>query len=1386
MKRSLADLVRRLRGKTRPRPADAPGHGDIAVIGMACRVPGAAHYRDYWNNLAAGHDSVMQIPPSRWDWQAHWGDPASELDKSNARHAGCIDDVDAFDSRFFGIAPATAQMMDPQQRIMLELSWACLEDASVVPSALAASRTGVFLAAFNHDYKQLFEASGLPIDAHQATASAAAIIANRLSHFYDLRGPSVLLDTACSGSLNAIHQAVQSLRLGESDLALAGGINLLLTPTRHISFAKTGMLSPTGACHTFDEAADGYVRSEGAGLLLLKRLDQAMADGDPIHGVIKGSAVNHCGKTHTLTYPSAAAQAEVIGLALDDAGVDPGSITYIEAHGTGTPKGDPIEVQGLRLAFAGSVGNSRCGLGSAKANIGHLEAAAGVAGVIKVLMSMKAGQLPPLCHFTRLNPRIDLADTRFYPVSQLQPWQPSQGPLRAGVSSFGFGGTNGHVVLEQAPPRAANVDELERPGWLIVLSGKSATNLDEQRRALRDWLLGPGSAVSMADLSQVLLSAREHFGQRQAWVVRGREELLQWLDAPQSPPQHAVEQASPSEAEIQDALTALADDREPMRYLRHLAVLSAYYLRGATIPFSRLFEGRPRRHLEVPGYAFARERCWLPLDTAQQPCVSQRLEPDVPCLRDHVIGGRCWVAGAVQMAALAKAWGARPGQPLGLSQLTWLRPLLLPEAGCDVQVRMQPSKGGAQHFKLSLAPEGQTLCTGSLESLPASPTLYRDLDALRQTNAGQALTGASCYSRLQASGMQYGEAYQALQHCTLQGTQELLAYASLPAQASTPAYPFSPVALDVAFQAALLLAMAHNDEQAWLGFSLARLELLGSLPERFWIVVRHHEGTSGQQRFDIEWIAEDGRLCARAVDFVLKARVVRVSQACIHAVGWRALECAQTLGSVSDSEMTLIVAASARQAARWQRLYPQARVLMGEAHWCESHWQTALQECEEFARLVWVAPPGAGDALRAKPIIAAQEVGVMALFSLCQGLFLLGLRERPLELLVVTEQALQVFPGQRHDPTHAAVHGLAGTLARECPAWEVKLIDLDADEQLPALPTPGALSPGAGAAWRDGQWYVQSLVKVEAGQVPTPYRQGGCYLIIGGAGGIGVAWTRHLLRDFKAQVYWIGRRPLDERIQAQIDDLAQWGPAPIYLCADAADPQALDQALRTIRGQQPRIHGVIHATLVMQGKSVQRMSRAAFREVLASKVATGAVLAQALPDLQVDFVLFFSSINAFERAPTQSNYAAGCCFIDELGAALARRLPCRVGVIDWGYWADVGALANSPALQVLREREGAGLIELPMALGVGDLAATGRVPRLAATGPDARVPLALEWPGARLRLLPAAEPAQDDSEQRLARALAGRGSLHLRGGLVLDELAQPLCQLLLAQLQAAG
>ncbi|MBT6180185.1 MAG: SDR family NAD(P)-dependent oxidoreductase, partial [Deltaproteobacteria bacterium] len=505
--------------------------GDIAVIGMACRLPGADSPESFWNLLQAGTDAITEVPAERWDIDAFYDPDPAALGKMSTRWGGFIRGVDQFDPAFFGISPREAAQMDPQQRLLLQVSWEALENAGQNPDALVESATGVFLGIGAGDYASLQTRYGTyeDVSAYSGTGNAASATGGRLSYFYGFQGPNVSIDTACSSSLVSIHQACQSLRLGETQLALAGGVNLILSPEPTISFSRARMMASDGRCKTFDDKADGYVRGEGCGVVVLKPLDQALKDGDPVLAVVKGSAVNQDGKTSGLTAPSGLSQQRVIRQALRAAKLDPKDVDYVEAHGTGTSLGDPIELGALDAVYgkSRSVGDP-IAVGSVKTNIGHLELAAGVAGFIKAVLSVQAGTLAKTLHFETPNTHVPWDTMNVKVVSEGQAWE-GVGLRRAGVSSFGFSGTNAHVVIEQPPVRNGE-NTAPASDDVMVLSARSEQALSELAGVMKSAVNG-ADEIQLRGLSRWLKSRRARFEHRWTTVIESAEQIQADLTA---------------------------------------------------------------------------------------------------------------------------------------------------------------------------------------------------------------------------------------------------------------------------------------------------------------------------------------------------------------------------------------------------------------------------------------------------------------------------------------------------------------------------------------------------------------------------------------------------------------------------------------------------------------------------------------------------------------------------------------------------------------------------------------------------------------------------------------------------------------------------------------
>lgn len=514
----------------------------VAVIGMACRLPGGADSPEaFWTLLKNRVDGITPIPVDRWDVSSLFNADPDVPGKVATRWGGFLTQVDQFDAPFFGISPREAASMDPQQRLLLEVAWEALEDAGLPIEKLGGSRTGVFMGVHSHsnDYYLMQALDPDAMDIYTGTGTSHSVVSGRISYLFDFQGPNVALDTACSSSLVAVHLAVQSLRNNECNLALAGGVNVMLTPHFTMAASRMRMMAADGRCKAFDSRADGFVRSEGCGTIVLKRLSDALADGDPILAVIRGSAINQDGHSNGLTAPNGLAQQAVIRLALENAGVRPEQISYVETHGTGTPLGDPIEVEALGAVFHDQRSDGMpCVLGSVKTNLGHLEGAAGITGLIKTILALQYRTIPADLHFQQLNPHITLAGTRLQIADQERPWETGAERRFAGVSAFGWSGTNAHVVLEEAPEslisqlsegnRESQVEARIRP-HLLAISARSSKALKPLAQAYLK-LLNAGN-VPLADLCQAAAIRRSHHIERLAVVGRTNDELAEKLEA---------------------------------------------------------------------------------------------------------------------------------------------------------------------------------------------------------------------------------------------------------------------------------------------------------------------------------------------------------------------------------------------------------------------------------------------------------------------------------------------------------------------------------------------------------------------------------------------------------------------------------------------------------------------------------------------------------------------------------------------------------------------------------------------------------------------------------------------------------------------------------------
>jgi polyketide synthase PksN len=1316
----------------------APAAGDtgkgIAIVGVSASFPQAPDLDTFWHNLATGRDCIGEVPAERWDWRALSGDPAREPHKTDVKWGGFMDGIGEFDPLFFGISPREAELMDPQHRLLLQHAWHAIEEAGYNPRSLSGSRTGVFMATANSGYSGLLAQAGLPVDGSTITGMVPSVAPNRISYLLNLHGPSEPVETACSSALVAIHRAMAAIDAGHCDMALVGAVNTIVTPDGHIGFRKAGMLCEDGRCKTFSRHANGYVRGEGVGVLLLKRLTDAERGGDHVHAVLRGSAENHGGRANSLTAPNPNAQAQLIAAALTQAGIDPRTVGYIEAHGTGTALGDPIEINGLKQAFAElyarhampPAAQPHCGLGSVKSNIGHLELAAGMAGVIKVLLQMRHRTLAPTLHAGELNPYLELAGSPFYVVHDSQPWPAPiddlgrELPRRAGVSSFGFGGANAHVVLEEYRAAAA-VHSWQGP-FIIALSARNERQLLAGARRLHA-ALGGLCDDDLPALACTLQLGREAMVQRVALVVASLVELRTKLDAVLGGDAAGMADVYLGAGKAQRDTVALFQSDDEWRQVaadwlargKYRQVLPLWVC-GLELDWTPLYaHGQPRR-LSLPGYPFARDRYWVPqghagAGAAAAPSGVAPLHPLLHVaavegqryrttftgneffLRDHVVMQRRVLPAVayLEMVRVALMQAAGPHQGVMLRDVAWLQPLALEPGLADItlDLTLTARAGGELAFDIgSSGTPRRSHCQG-VATLVAGPARVRapaTLAAVDPTDGGSVYHAAQIYAAFAAMGIEYGPAHRPLRELRVMGqgtAAQVRAVLELPAAASDGMadYVLHPAMLDGALQAAIGFMLDRADGNPLLPFHLRRLEVLAPCTASMQAVVRQHVTAADEVqddaaiRLDIDLYDAAGMLCVRLA-------------------GLASRQLAGGNRTLSSQPHALVL------APVWEQLPQQASVEVrpraGDRVWLladadtagalQALWPDATPGAPQSGvdHVVWAAADRAPCAPASDAVLAAQEAGVFAVFGAVKALMAHGYGSKPLAWTLVTTSAAALHEGECSDPSHAGVRGLAGVLAREYPGWTVRTLDLARgwSNDLAALRTAFALPP-IDAVVRAGACHQRKLAPLHVlDRVAAPrlressYRAGGVYVVIGGAGGIGALWTEHVMRNHQAQVVWIGRRPRDAAIAARIEQLTPLGPPPLYLAADATDRAALAAAREAVLARFGRIDGLVHAAAVLADASLERMDETHLRAVYASKVDTSVRMAQVFAADRLDFVLYFSSLVTFAQPPGQANYVAGCAFQDAHAQALAAHWSCPVKVMNWGYWGGVGMAAD--------------------------------------------------------------------------------------------------------------
>ncbi|NMO18054.1 SDR family NAD(P)-dependent oxidoreductase [Pyxidicoccus fallax] len=1323
----------------------------IAIVGMGCRFPGGANSPEaYWSLLDEGRDAIQPLD-SRWALiGARPGDEAP-------RWAGLLTEpVDRFDAEFFGIAPREARSLDPQHRLLLEVAWEAFEDARMPAKGLEGSRTGVFLGAMSTDYLDLVEKQpASEQDAYGTIGNLLSIAAGRLSYTLGLQGPCLTVDTACSAALVAVHLACLSLRARECDRALAGGVNLILSPVTMDAWSRTQALSADGRCRTFDATANGFVRGEGCGMVVLKRLSDAQRDGDRIWALIRGSAVNQDGRSMGLTAPNALAQEALLREALESARVDAASIGYVETHGTGTVLGDPIEVEALRAVLGTPRPNGeRCVLGAVKTNLGHLEAAAGMAGLIKATLALTNERIPKNLHFRARNPLIEIDGTALALATEPVSWPRSERPRFAGVSSFGMSGTNAHVVLEEAPTAAAMPATQDRAAELFVLSAKNEAALAAQAARLREHLLAHPE-LGFSDVAASLVTTR-------------------------SPMEHRLAVAATSPEGLRSALDAAAQGQTPTGVVRGRTGgrrgKVAFLFTGQGAQVAGMGRGL---HAAWPAFREAFDRCVALFDGELK--LGRPLREVMWAEPGSADAGLLDQTGYTQPAlftveyalwALWRSWGVEPELVAGHSIGELVAAHVAGVFSLEDAVRLVAARGrlmqalpsgGAmvsiaaaeEEVLAAVKPHAATVSIAAVNG-PAQVVIAGEAEAVKAIAAGFSARG------VRTKALTVSHAFHSpLMDPMLAGFQQVaekVKYqpATLPlvsnvsgklagAEVGTAAYWVRHVREAVRFADGVkALHKAGAGTFIELGPKATLLGLVPAcVPETEPVLVASLrsgrdeaasilEGVGGWWAAGgaVDWkvlFPEGGRRVSlptyawqRQRHWLEAAPVLqRVASAdrsadWFYRVDWPEAPRAGAEARVAGSGRWLVLAdargfgsaVAAALSARGQSctLMHTAEVsVITETLAGQGDWQGVLYLGGLDAEVAYEAS--------AEEVSGATRAAVAPLLNLVR---VLGAGRRPPRLWVVTRGACAVGAQSTVAACQSALWGMGRVIAVEHPAAWGGLIDLDAQysaSEVEALVTE-LLSPDGEdqLAFRQGRRHVARLVSAppESSSAPVTLSEQGSYLVTGGLGPLGLYVAQWLVERGARHLVLTGRRGLETPGAAEaVAKLEALGARVKVAAVDVADAEAMASL---VNAAEPPLRGVVHAAGLVEDKLLAHQDEDPLARVLRPKVDGAWLLHTLTRERPLDLFVLFSSLAAVAGSAGQGAYAAANSFLDALATVRrGRGLPALS--IGWGLWAEGGMGTQAQR----REQEAVGV------LAMDRVSALSALERLVSTGATQQV-----------------------------------------------------------------
>ncbi|MCL6590821.1 MAG: SDR family NAD(P)-dependent oxidoreductase [Firmicutes bacterium] len=1342
----------------------------IAIIGMSGRFAKSKTIHELWEHLANGTDLVEKV--SRWDLSKYYSE-----NESYCNYGSFLDDIDLFDPLFFNISGLEATYMDPQQRIFLEESWKALEDAGYAGEKIGGSQYGVYVGCCTGDYQMLLGDNPPP----QALWSSclSSVIPARIAYYLDLHGPAVTIDTACSSSLVSIHVACQSLWAGEIEMALAGGVYIHTTPQYYLYANRAGMLSLTGRCHTFDDRADGMVPGEAVGVVVLKRLKEAVADGDHIYGVIRGIGINQDGTTNGITAPSLNSQERLECHVYDTFQINPEHIQMVEAHGTGTKLGDPIEFQALSRAFRKYTDKQEyCAIGSIKTNIGHAQLASGITGVIKVLLSLQHKQIPPSLHFQSGNSNIQFKNSPFFVNTTLRDWETEPGIKRcAAVSSFGASGTNAHLVIEEAPPMERHHEE--KPGYLIVLSARTSNQLRQQVLQLVEYC--ERESQDSGNMSFTLLLGRKHFNHRLACVIRDQNELLtllkKWLD------NGKVSQVFVSELRDNDfqelpslkvygnqCIENCQKTINASEYLEHLSTIANLYVQGYSLEFEQLFISGEYSRISLPTYPFARERYWVSEKDSKSnggrtltssdvhpvihPLVHRNISDFAEqrfCsiftgreffLMDHVVKKQKILPGVAHLEMARTAASLAAGNlgddltGIKLKNVVWARPIVVTDEPVRIDIGLLLEDNGEIAYEIFSEPQDggkeRILHSQGIAVIrPGSKRSMLDLTELKTQCNQEVITAGQCYEAYRAMGIEYGPAHQGVKQIYM-GQAQLLAKLSLPSSAvdTLEQYILHPSLMDSALQASIGLMMGYDDLtqhnnsascKPFLPFALGEIEVFNRCTSSMWVWIRFSDDnkTSDKvQKLDFDLTDESGAICIRMKGFASRMLEGEVSSQ-------------DTLGTLMLHPYWKEQSVAADKT---RPVYARHLVILCELSGCS---ETKIE-----AQLNGVAPEFRCLVLQLgrEEIDKRFQTYALRIFKEISNIIHEKLTGTTLiQLVIPLWQEQELFSGLLGILKTAQLENskLIGQLIEVEPETDaIKLADWLKENSYRPMDNR--------IRYQDGKRWITSWneIDISKADIGTPWKDQGIYLITGGAGGLGLIFAREIARRVKNPTLILtGRSPLSKDKQVQLKELETSGAHIVYKQVDATDKRAVESLIQSIIKDFGNLHGVIHSAGVIKDNLISKKTEEEFLEVLGPKVTGVVNLDEATKNLPLDFCIFFSSGAGTMGNIGQADYSAANAFMDAYAKYRNTLVESkqRFGQtlsINWPLWEKGGMHVEEETEKLMSQTMG--MVAMKTSTGIGALyqcIASGQAQVMVLEGKVARM---------RQKLFAAAIPASTE------------------------------------------